>query len=57
MIARLLGEPADVLTVLRGADAPDSDGLAERIAAAYPELELEVVEGGQPHYPLLFGAE
>jgi hypothetical protein len=57
VLARLLVEPADVLTILRGADAPPADGLAERIAAAHPALELEVVDGGQPHYPLLFGAE
>ena len=23
----------------------------------HPELEVEVHDGGQPHYPLLFGAE
>jgi hypothetical protein len=57
VLARLLAEPVDVLTILRGADAPGPDGLAERIAAAHPDLELEVVDGGQPHYPLLFGAE
>ncbi len=57
VVARLLAVPADVLTVLRGADAPDADGLATRIGASHPDLELEVVDGGQPHYPLLFGAE
>ncbi len=57
VVARLLAEPADVLTVLLGAGASDADGLAARIGAAHPDVELEVVEGGQPHYPLLFGAE
>ncbi len=57
VVALLLAEPADVLTILRGADAPPEDGLAERIMAAHPAIELEVIEGGQPHYPLLFGAE
>jgi dihydroxyacetone kinase-like predicted kinase len=29
----------------------------ERLASAHPQLEVEVHEGGQPHYPLLLGAE
>ncbi len=57
VVARLLAEPADVLTVLLGEGAPDTDGLAARIGESHPDIELEVVDGGQPHYPLLFGAE
>lgn len=52
-----LAEGADVLTVLLGADAEPFDGLCDELAAAHPELEIEVHEGGQPHYPLLFSAE
>jgi uncharacterized protein len=54
---RLLGERRAVLTLLTGAEPPPLDGLVERLAAAHPELEVEVHEGGQPHYPLLLGAE
>ena len=54
---RLLAEPRAVLTLLTGADPPPLDGLVERLASAHPELEVEVHEGGQPHYPLLLGAE
>jgi uncharacterized protein len=57
VLSRLLAEPADVLTILVGADGPDPATLRERIEAAHPELEVEIVDGGQPHYPLLFGAE
>jgi len=57
VVARLLGEPRALLTLLTGAEAPPLDGLLERLAAAHPELEVEVHEGGQPHYPLLLGAE
>jgi dihydroxyacetone kinase-like predicted kinase len=46
-----------VLTLLTGAVDPDLAGLLERIEARYPELELDVHEGGQPHYPLLLSAE
>ena len=57
VVARLVGDKADVLTVLLGDDAAGSDGLIDAIRAAHPALEIEVHEGGQPHYPLLFAAE
>jgi uncharacterized protein len=57
VLERLLAEPRDVLTLLTGEEPPVLDGLLERIRAAYPELELEVHHGGQPHYPLLLAAE
>jgi DAK2 domain fusion protein YloV len=57
VVARLLEEPRGLLTLLTGAEQPALDGLVERLAAAHPELEIEVHEGGQPHYPLLLGAE
>jgi len=57
VVSRLLAEPRTVLTLLTGADPPPLDGLVERLASAHPELDVEVHEGGQPHYPLLLGAE
>ncbi len=57
VVARLLAEPRTLLTLLTGAEPPPLDGLVERLASAHPELEVEVHEGGQPHYPLLLGAE
>jgi uncharacterized protein len=57
VVERLLGEPRSVLTLLTGADAPELDGLLERIRERHPDLELEVQAGGQPHYPLLLSAE
>ena len=57
VIERLLARPREVLTLLTGEDQPALDGLLERIEAGHPELELEVHEGGQPHYPLLVSAE
>jgi dihydroxyacetone kinase-like predicted kinase len=35
----------------------DADALVEGVRTAHPELEIEVHDGGQPHYPLLFGVE
>ena len=57
LLERLLAEPRDVLTVLRGAGAPPLNGLLDELAERHPELELDVHEGGQPHYPLLLSAE
>jgi DAK2 domain fusion protein YloV len=53
----LLGEPRGVLTLLTGADAPALDALIESLRVSHPDLELDVHEGGQPHYPLLLAAE
>jgi uncharacterized protein len=57
VLERLLAEPADVLTILLGEEAPEIDGLRSELETGHPGLEIEVHEGGQPHYPLLFGAE
>jgi len=57
LIERLLAEPRDVLTLLRGEGAPSLNGLLGELAEHHPELELDVHEGGQPHYPLLLSAE
>jgi dihydroxyacetone kinase-like predicted kinase len=53
----LLDEPSGILTLLKGADEPDLDGLLKRIEERHPDLELDVQAGGQPHYPLLLSAE
>ncbi len=53
----LLREPRDVVTLLTGDEPPALEGLIARIRAEHPSLELEVHEGGQPHYPLLLAAE
>jgi DAK2 domain fusion protein YloV len=57
VLAKLLDEPRGLLTLLTGEDAPRLDRLLEELTARHPELELEVHEGGQPHYALLLAAE
>ena len=54
---RLLSEPRGVLTLLTGEDEPRLDELLERLSEEYPEVEVDVQSGGQPHYPLLLAAE
>jgi DAK2 domain fusion protein YloV len=57
VVERLLAEPREVLTLLRGADAPELGPLVAGLARRHPELEVDVQDGGQPHYPLLVSAE
>ena len=57
VVERLLSEPREVLTLLVGEEHPALEGLLAKLEGRGPELEIEVHEGGQPHYPLLISAE
>jgi uncharacterized protein len=57
VVARLLERPRAMLTFLSGETPEPLAGLLDELAASHPELELEVHDGGQPHYALLVGAE
>jgi hypothetical protein len=46
-----------MLTLLRGEEAPDIDALVASLAEQHPDIEVDVLDGGQPHYPLLLSAE
>ncbi len=59
VLERLLAAGGELVTLVVGADA--APALAERLAAALgrdrPEVEVVVIDGGQPVYPLLIGVE
>jgi dihydroxyacetone kinase-like predicted kinase len=57
VVDRLLERPRGVLTLLTGEQEPDLTLLLQRLRADHPEIEVDVQRGGQPHYPLLVGAE
>jgi dihydroxyacetone kinase-like predicted kinase len=57
VLEQLLAEPRGILTLLTGEDPPSLEGLLSELEAEHPELELDVHQGGQPHYPLLLAAE
>jgi uncharacterized protein len=57
VLERLLAEPRAMVTLLTGADAPPLDGLCAFLHDRHPDVELDVLRGGQPHYPLLVSAE
>ncbi|HEY3522170.1 MAG TPA: hypothetical protein VGK63_00580, partial [Candidatus Limnocylindrales bacterium] len=54
-----LPSDAELVTLYTGADATveETSTLAERLRAIRPESEIEIVEGGQPHYRYLISAE
>ena len=59
VLDRLLSAGGELVTLVVGADA--EPGLGDGVAAALehdrPELEVVVIDGGQPVYPLLVGVE
>ncbi|MFL5938225.1 MAG: hypothetical protein ACJ76U_15455, partial [Gaiellaceae bacterium] len=57
MFEALLVEPRAYVTVLKGIDGPDATAVIAELEQRHPGLELEVHEGGQPHYALLVSAE
>jgi DAK2 domain fusion protein YloV len=58
-LARVNLDEAEVVTIYYGADTQSAE--AERVAAAireqYPQLQVEVVQGGQPHYNYIASVE
>jgi uncharacterized protein len=57
VVEQLLREPRELLMLLVGEDKAPLDGLLGRIADAHPAVEVDVQDGGQPHYHLLLSAE
>ena len=50
---------AELITVYSGADLlpAEASRLADRIRGTWPKQEVELHEGGQPHYPLILSIE
>ena len=57
VVDRVLAGGQGFLTILTGEDAPPLDGLVAALEKRHPDLEVEIHEGGQPHYPLLLVAQ
>jgi uncharacterized protein len=56
---RLIDEDREVVTILVGDGEGSAAALeaAERLRDRYPQVEMEIHQGGQPLYPLLMSAE
>jgi dihydroxyacetone kinase-like predicted kinase len=50
---------ADVVTIYYGADASEAEAkeINNNISAQYPNLQVEVVNSGQPHYEYIISVE
>jgi dihydroxyacetone kinase-like predicted kinase len=57
VVDRVLAGGKGFLTILTGEGAPPLDGLVSALEERHPGLEVDIHDGGQPHYPLLLVAQ
>ena len=57
VVSRVLDGNRAWLGILTGQDAPELEPLLAELRGSHPEVDVEVHDGGQPHYPLLVVAE
>ncbi len=59
VLDRMLSAGGELVTVILGQDAGTGLGeaLADHVRHAHPEVETQVHDGGQEHYPVLLGVE
>lgn len=59
LLRRMGAAEREIVTVYYGRDVSANEGesLAESIRLEYPELEVELLDGGQPHYYYIISAE
>jgi DAK2 domain fusion protein YloV len=59
VVSRLLSSGGEIVTVIGGVDAPPglTESLGARIESGHRDVEVSLIDGGQPHYPLLLGVE
>jgi uncharacterized protein len=59
VVLRLANAGGELLTLVRGVGAEHDlvTDIASRVQERFPTIDVEVVDGGQPRYPLLLGLE
>jgi dihydroxyacetone kinase-like predicted kinase len=59
VVERIVSRGTELLTVVAGATATDEqiDALVASVAQSRPDIEVDVLPGGQAHWPLILGAE
>jgi DAK2 domain fusion protein YloV len=59
LLEKAHAEYFELVTLFCGVDAPKAETItiADAIRNAYPELEVEIQEGGQPHYQFIISIE
>ena len=59
VVARLLAGGGELLTVISGVDCGSEVPalVAQSAREGHPDVEVSIIDGGQPTYPLLLGVE
>jgi dihydroxyacetone kinase-like predicted kinase len=58
VITLMLGGGGELFTVIAGAGGEEAARrCVEHLQAAHPSIEVQLYDGGQERYPLLFGVE
>jgi dihydroxyacetone kinase-like predicted kinase len=59
MLRQMKADEQEIITMYYGEDIADTEAerLANEIQASYPDQEVELVDGGQPHYHYILSAE
>ena len=59
VMGRLLSSGGELVTVVAGEDAPHglADEVVRWLGREHRDVEVSLIDGGQPHYPLLLGVE
>ena len=59
VVQRLLSSGGELVTVVGGEDVPDGlvEELGQRVERHHRDVTVTLIDGGQPHYPLLLGVE
>ncbi|MCS7221248.1 MAG: DAK2 domain-containing protein [Anaerolineae bacterium] len=59
LLAQMHAAEAEVITIYYGQPVTrqEAEALADRVRAAYPNQEVELIDGGQPHYHYILSAE
>ena len=59
VLAKLDLENAEVITIYYGDDteAADAEEVSDSIKEQYPQLQIEIIKGNQPHYCYIISVE
>ncbi len=59
LLQSMQADIAELVTLYTGAEVSDADAetLSARITAHYPNVAVEIVKGGQPHYDFIVSVE
>ena len=59
LLAQMDADGREIITIYYGQEIAEAvaQALGQEVAAAYPDQEIEVISGGQPHYCYIISAE